>query len=94
MSRQKEELARLEDLYSTAQAIAMESEAIEECESHPGTFITCGDAEAEKMAYAIAENKRKNGELPYRREELMDAIKAAINDAGLECHSCAKWERE
>lgn len=94
MGRQKEELARLEGVYIYAREIAVQAGAIKECEHHPGTFITCDDADAEKKAYAIATNKIKNGETTYKREELMDNIKSAISDAGEECYSCAKWERE
>lgn len=63
MRRQKEELARLEGLYSHAQEIAVQAGAIEECEHHPGTFITCDDDDAEKNTYALATNKIKNGEI-------------------------------
>lgn len=94
MGRQKEELARLEGLYAHAQEIAVQAGAIEECEYHPGTFITRDDTDAEKKAYAIATNKIKNGEISCKREELLDAIKSAIGDAGEECYSCAKWERD
>lgn len=94
MGRQKEELAKLEGLYAHAQEIAVQAGAIEECEHHPGTFNARDDTDAEKQAYAIATNKIKSGEISCTREELMDAIKSAISDAGEECYSCAKWERE
>lgn len=94
MGRQKEELARLEGLYALAQEIAVQAGAIGECECHPGTFITRDDTDAEKKSYAIATNQIKSGEISGKREELMDAIKSAISDAGDECYSCAKWARE
>ena len=94
MGRQKDELARLEGLNQTAQQIAVEAGAIEECEDHPGTFISRDDSEAEKMAYAIGTNKIKTGELVCERKELMDAIKSAIDDAGDECYSCEQREHE
>lgn len=94
MGRQKEELARLEGLYAHAQAIAVQAGAIKECENHPGTFLTLDDTDAEKKAYAMATNKIKNGEISCKREELMDAIKSAITDAGDECYSCEKWKHE
>jgi hypothetical protein len=94
MGRQKEELARHEELYHTAQNIAKSAGAIEECAYHPGTFTTCDDQDAEKRAYAIGTNKIKEGEIDCKREELMDAIKNAISDAGDECYSCEKWKHE
>ena len=93
MGSQKEELARLYGLYVHAQAIAVQAGAIKECEDHPGTFIR-DDTDAEKKAYAIATNKIKSGEIACKREELTDAIKSAINDAGDACYSCEKWDRE
>lgn len=94
MGRQKEELARLEDLYAHAQGIAAQAGAIRECEHHPGIFITCEDTDAEEEAYAIAIKEMKNEEPSFKSEELIDAIKSAINDAGEECGYCAKLERE
>ncbi len=94
MGRQKEELARLEGLYTYAQAIAVQAGAIEECEYHPGTFLSLDDTDAEGSVYAIATNKIKNGEISCKREELMDAIKDAITDAGDECYACEKMKRE
>ena len=94
MGRLIEEIARLDSLYTYAQEIAVQAGAIEECEYHPGTFIIRDDTEAEKKAYAIATNKIKSGAISCTREELMDAIKTAMSDAGPECYSCAKWERE
>ena len=36
----------------------------------------------------------KGGEINVEREKLMDAIKSALDDAGLECYSCKKLEQE
>ena len=90
MGRQKEELARQEGLYHIAQEIAVTAGAIEECDKHPGTYLSSDDQDAEKKAYAIGTNKIQAGELDFNREELMDAIKTAINDAGEVCYSCEK----
>lgn len=94
MGGQKHEQARLEGIYSYAQTIAEQAGAIEECRRHPGTFISQEDPEAEKMAYAIATNKLKEGGIDCNRDELMSAVKAAIDDAGIECYSCEKSERD
>ncbi len=94
MGRQKDELAKLEDLYNLAHSIAVEAGAIKECEYHPGTFLTQYDTDAETMAYEIANNKIESGEISCRREELINAIRSAISDAGEECYSCEKMERE
>lgn len=94
MGRQKEELARLEDLYLYAQGIASQAGAIRECEYHSGIFITCENADAEDEAYAFARREIENGEKSFNREELTDAVKSAINEAGEECGYCAKWARE
>lgn len=94
MGRQKEEIARLEELYAFAQEIAIKSGAIRECQYHEGTYIDQGDVEAENNAYAIGESEIKSGEVSFDRKELMDSIKEAISDAGEECYSCAKWEND
>ncbi len=91
----KDELMRKEALYSEGQSIAVEAGAIKECEFHPGTYLDCDDADAKNIAYAIGtkrwkESKGKEGD----RKELMDAIKAAMDDAGDECYSCEKWKRD
>lgn len=93
MSRIKEELDRAEGLFQTAQGIAVEAGAIIECEHHPGTYLSCDNAEANNKAYAFGTNKIKTGKLDLKRQELMDAIKSAIDDAGDECYSCEKWKR-
>ena len=64
MGWQKEELDRLDGLYAYGQTIAGQVGAIKECENHPGIFMSRDDADAEKMAYAVAINKIKTGKFP------------------------------
>ena len=93
MSQIKRILEDEEALRGDAIAIAVLAGAIKECDVHSGTYLSCGDDDADRRAYAIGTTKIKNKELDYSREELMDAIKSAIDEAGEECYSCEKWHR-
>ena len=48
------------------------------------------DSDAVKRAYAIGTNMMKAGEVDSTREELMDAIKDAIENSYNDCPYCAK----
>lgn len=93
MSQIKRILENEEALRGDAIAIAVLAGAIEECSNHSGTYLSCDDEDANRQAYAIGTTKIKNKELDYKREELMEAIKSAIDEAGEECYSCEKWRR-
>lgn len=94
MGAVKHEMARLEALEGHARDIAVKARAIEECERHPGTFLSCDDIDANNRAYAMGTKKIKSGVLSCERQELMDAIKKAITDTSDVCHSCDRLERE
>ena len=91
MSQIKRILENEEALRCYAIGVAVLAGAIKECSDHSGTYLTCDDEDANRQAYAIGTTKIKNKELDYKREELMDAIKSAIDEAGEECYSCEKW---
>jgi hypothetical protein len=91
MSKVKRELERIEGLQQTAIEIALETGAIEECEIHEGSYIDQYDSEAVSKTYAIGTNKVKSGEIDGTHEEMMEAIKSAIDDAVTECGACANY---
>ena len=91
MSQIKRILENEDALRDDAIAIAVLAGAIKECSDHSETYLSCDDEDANRQAYAIGTTKIKNKELDYKREELMDAIKSAIDEAGEECYSCEKW---
>lgn len=78
------------ELEQVALQAAIEAGAIEVCEFHDYVTVTTGDDEAEKLAYAIATNKWKSGEVGGEREDLMDAVQQVIGEAAWECPACQK----
>ena len=75
---------------SVAFDIAREAGCIAECEFHEGTFIDQFSDPSD--AYRLGNNKFSEGELDGRfdtRKEMTDAIKAAIDESGMECYACS-----
>lgn len=95
MSGIKREIEKIDDLHSQAVDVALRAGAISECELHSGELIYEDDEDAEKQAYAIGTNMWKNGEVDGTREEFMDAIKSAFENASHDgCMSCDKLMRD
>jgi hypothetical protein len=69
-------------------AVAIEAGAINVCPFHPHVTVNQGDPKATKLAYAIATNRWKAGDLLDDREDIMDGIKHAIEMAADECPVC------
>jgi len=90
MSMAKRELERRWELEAAAVSVARQAGAIKACPFHEEVNIDQWDEDALKMAYAIGTNKWKAGEINGTREEFMDAIKAAVDEAGESCYICDK----
>ena len=92
MGHQKRELERLEDLEQFAIQIAKDAVAVKSCEwpGHDECYTNQYDDDANKRAYAIGTNRWKAGGVPGTREEFMDAIKQAIDDAPDTCPECER----
>jgi hypothetical protein len=88
MGQAKNEMMRLDDLRSVARDLLVEAGAASECPH--GEVLLTGDDDAEKRAYAIGTNMFKAGKIEGTREEFMEAIQGAIEDASGECPSCRK----
>jgi hypothetical protein len=89
MGMAKRELERRWELDLEAASVARQAGAIKACPRHEEVSIDQFDSDAVDRAYAIATNKWKAGEIRAdSREELMDAIKDAIDEAGDTCYIC------
>lgn len=90
MGRAKADMMRLKDMSAQATGVAVKAGAVKQCPVHD-TIIEVCDPDADKRAYAIGTNMVKNGEIDGTREEFMDAIKGAIEDASETCNICADY---
>lgn len=76
-----------------AEECAIEAGAIIKCDICHSNYIRAFDDDAERQAYARATNEWKSGSRGFRgmeREEVMEAVKSALEDANLECPSCSR----
>lgn len=92
MGAAKREMERMDELRDHANGFLVQSNAFHECRH--GTLINSGDEDAQKLAYAIGTKSFKDGMVDGTRQELMDAIKSAIDDTGSHCAGCEKVDRE
>jgi hypothetical protein len=83
-------LERREELAAFAESIAREAGAIKACESHDDISIDQWDDDAKQRAYAIGTNRWKSGDIDASREDLMNAIKSAIDHSAESCPHCEK----
>ena len=60
----------------------------------PWVFIFNGDTDAVRLAYAIGSNMISKGECDEDREDLMEAITVASEDALTFCPGCAELARQ
>jgi hypothetical protein len=78
------------DLEDAAMSAALRAKAVRFCPAHNDVWIRVGDPEAERRAYAIATNMIKTGDPVSDREDLMAAVKDALDQAADgECPACA-----
>jgi hypothetical protein len=71
--------------------ILAKSGALTKCPICQNYMVLAEDDDAEKMAYGMAANARKDGERGFRgmeREDVMDMIKQALIRAPSKCPSC------
>jgi hypothetical protein len=94
MGQAKKEMMRLEELEGAAMGVLAKTGAVKQCEIHDGIFIDQYDSDAMRQAYAVGTNMVKAGEVDATREEFMDAIKSASENAADECYICAKYRDE
>lgn len=89
MGRAKDEMMRLEELSLDATDIAVQAGVLLRCDIHTGCVWEHGADNAD--AYKLANARLNSGEIltPCSYRELMDAIKNAIQDAGISgCPAC------
>ena len=89
MGQAKREWEKQQELEGSAADAAMRSGALRPCLMHSDILINSGDDEATRKAYAIATNMLKVGDVAGERSDLMDAVKAVIEEAPEECPRCA-----
>ena len=71
--------------------ILAESGAVTKCPVCNDFMILAGEADAEKMAYAMATNAWKSGQRGFRsmeREEVTSSIKQALTHTPYKCPKC------
>jgi hypothetical protein len=91
----KREMERIEDLEGLAAGVALQAGALKECAVHSGELLYQGDPDADSRSYAMATNLWKKGDVDGTREEFMDAIKSAFENASHDgCMRCDKLMRE
>lgn len=91
MGSAKREMERQHSATMVGIEIGIRAGVLERCEIHEETYWTTGDDERE--AYRIASAMVRDGDplvANMDRQEVLDGVKAAIDDAGDECGSCAK----
>ncbi len=78
------------DEFSYEQEIALKGGALVRCREHHDVLLNAGSPQSMRHAYALGTNLMNNsGEAPgYHREDLMAAIKAAVDEAPVECPIC------
>jgi hypothetical protein len=84
------------DTMETAIECCKNAGAIAKCSGCGEYDVSAGDDAAERNAYARATNARKAGARGFSgmsREEVMDAVKSALQDAG-ECPRCSALRRD
>lgn len=95
MSFAKRMIEEREQQHSVAVEIAIEAGVLARCEYHDEVYDTLsGD---NTPAYKLGNHKLSAGKLGgvfSSPREMTDAVKAAVENAGMECYSCAKMRSE
>jgi hypothetical protein len=94
MSYTKRLMELREQQHAVATQIAVEAEVLARCEYHGEVWNNYGDKES---AYKLANYKFTNNQLTEiftERAEMTDIIKKVIEEAGIGCSRCAKFEAE
>jgi hypothetical protein len=78
------------ELEQAAMAALFQAKALLPCEVHSDEYYRPNDPDCERHAYALATIHWKRGQVGGEREELMDAVKRALEYAADdECPYCA-----
>lgn len=88
MGRAKEMMLEREALLAQAVDVLEAAGAVSRCEGHEDIYIDTGDPDAVTAAYAIGTNWLKDGRVFGPRDELMQAIKTAHDEAAMSCSIC------
>jgi hypothetical protein len=78
-----------------AEEVALQAGVLKKCELHEEVYEPLLRADVQD-AYKLGNYKFSRGEVLSfdDRREMTDAIKAVVEDAALECYTCAKWRDE
>ena len=92
MGAAKRELERKQELLATAKKIAADAGSIKACAIHEDIYIDQFDNEAalDHAGSLFAEQNDAIADF-HDEEELLDTMKLALQETGMECHICAKW---
>jgi hypothetical protein len=90
MGAAKHEMMMQEDRVRQATDIAIKAGALKECYLHSDIAMRAWDSDAESLAYAMATISWKNGEMDGTRQDVMEAVKEAIEEGPIECWHCVK----
>lgn len=77
-----------QELEDMAAVCALKSKAIQPCPWHEDVLVNQGDPDANSHAYALATNACKSDEFSGDRQDLMDAVKMAIDESADVCGRC------
>jgi hypothetical protein len=95
MSGVKRMMELREEQWNVATDIAVDASVLERCEFHGEIYDPLGDDNT--PAYKLGNYRLsagKLGNLFSSPREMTDTIKAVIEDAAMECDTCAKWRAE
>lgn len=95
MSGAKRLMELREQQWDAAKEIAVDAEVLKRCSLHGEIYDPmAGD---KTSAYKLGNYRMSAGNLKgifSTSREMTDTIKAVIEDAAMECHTCAKWAAE
>ena len=93
MGGMKRLMEQQEEQRRVATEIAVAAGALKVCDLHFEVYDPMGDKEG---AYRLGNYKFTHGQIPifHTRQEMTETIKEAIDDAAMECATCAKWREE
>jgi|SRR5579863_1227217 len=97
MSFAKRLIELREQQWDVATQIALDARALESCEFHGEVYDPLGGDEVMEHAYRLGNYRFSAGRLNRifdDRREMTDTIKAVVQNAAMDCYSCAKWRED
>lgn len=95
MGRAKDEMMRHEELVGTAVHQCINIGAIQECPVHAGTYLDSLEyADPSELAQAILKDDPSTAGEYQNHAEMVSCLQDALDSAGEECSSCAKYMDE